>query len=198
VAIARDVWGHVQRQLLDLPPSAPPSNVRLVSVPQHTIHVGEGDTGWHSDRLKGRARDLFVSWERAIETGKTRRAARLRAAWMHTAHVDRVSYARETARERGLRLDPMGRGPLVDRPTVHYRDRLPWELTPIGHYGFDELPHRAASVVETWNGSGWVFDRLYVADEPACSGHFPTHSLIGAISQDGRSSEWFVLDRWAS
>lgn len=195
MAIARqpDLWGHVQRQLLERPP-----NVRLVPVPQPTIHVGEGDPGWHVERLQGRADDIFNAWLRALDGGKTRKARRLRAAWMHTAHMDRLAYAREIARERGLRLDPMGRGPLVDRPTVHYRDRLPWGLKPLGHYESDDLPYRAASVVETWNGSGWVFDRLYLADEPVCSGHFPAHSLIGAISQDGRSADWFVLDRWAS
>jgi hypothetical protein len=150
------------------------------------------------DKFRSRADELMAAWERAVETGKTRRAARLRSAWVHTAHLDRLAYARQTAMERGLRLDSMGRGPLVDIPTVHYRDRLPWDLTPLGHYDLDALPYRAASVVEAWNGSGWVFDRLYVADEPACSGHFPTHSLIGAISADGRSAEWFVLDRWAS
>jgi hypothetical protein len=92
----------------------------------------------------------------------------------------------------------MGPGPVVDGPSVHYRDRLPWGLTPLGHYDLDTLPYRAASVVETWNGSGWVFDRLYLATEPVSSGHFPVHSLIGAISADGRSAEWFVLDRWAT
>jgi hypothetical protein len=30
------------------------------------------------------------------------------------------------------------------------------------------------------------------------SGHFPVHDLIGAVSSDGRSADWFVLDRWAS
>lgn len=193
MAIARDLWGHVQRQYLEIPP-----NVRLVPVPQYTVHVGEGDTGWHDERFRTRAEELITLWAAALQAGKPRRARRLRAAWVHTAHLDRLAYARETARERGLRLDPIGRGPLVDTPTVHYRDRLPWALKPLGHYEVDELPHRAASVVETWNGSGWVFDRLYLADEPVCSGHFPAHSLIGAISEDGRSAEWFVLDRWAS
>lgn len=193
MAIARDPWAHVQRQLLEMP-----HNVRLVSVPQRTVHVGEGDTGWHADKFRSRAEELFVAWEKALDAGKMRRAARLRSAWMHTSHIDRLAFARETARERGLRLDPMGRGPLVDRPTVHYRDRLPWALKPLGHYDLDELPYRAEAVVESWNGSGWVFDRLYVADEPICSGHFPTHTLVGAISADGRTAEWFALDRWAS
>lgn len=195
MAIAQqpDLWGHFQRRVFDPQPA-----VRLVPPPQRTVHVGEGDPGWHLDRFRDRAAELFEAWQKAIQAGRRRRANRLRSAWMHTAHLDRLAYAREVARRRGLRLDPMGRGPLVDRPTVHYRDRLPWALTPLGHYDIDELPHRAASVVEAWNGSGWIFDRLYVADEPACSGHFPTHSLIGAVSADGRMCEWFLLDRWAS
>lgn len=193
MAVARDPWGHVQRQLLDLPP-----NITLVSVPQPTVHVGQGDTGWHAGRFRERADQLLETWERALAAGKERKARRLRSAWMHTSHLDRLAYAREVARERGLRLDPMGRGPVVDRPTVHYRDRLPWALKPLGHYELDELPYRAGSVMESWNGSGWVFDRLYVADEPVSSGHFPAHTLIGAISTDGRTADWFALDRWAS
>ena len=193
MAIARDPWGQFQRRFLDTPP-----NVRLVAVAQRTVHVGEGDTGWHTDRFRSRAERLLDAWEAALAAGKTRRAARLRSAWMHAVHQDRLAYAREMARLKGLRLDPMGRGPVVDHPVVHYRDRLPWSLKPLGPYDLEELPDRAASVVETWNGSGWVFDRLYVADEPVCSGHFPTHSLIGAISPDGRAADWFALDRWAS
>ena len=95
-------------------------------------------------------------------------------------------------------MDPIGRGPVIDRPTVHYRDRLPWSLTPVGRYLDRRLPDRATAVLETWNGTGKVFDGLCVADEPCSSGHFPAHSLIGAISPDGRSGDWFVLDRWAS
>ena len=195
LAIARqpDLWGYVQKQYLEPAPA-----VRLVPVPQRTVHVGEGDTGWHLTRLGERAAELFESWEKAVAAGKIRRANRLRSAWLHTAHSDRMAYAREIARERGLRLDPIGRGPILDRQTVHYRDRLPWTMTPLGHYEAEALPHRAESVVEAWNGSGWVFDRLYIADEPMCSGHFPTHALIGAISADGRTADWFVLDRWAS
>lgn len=195
MAIARssDVWGHVQQQLLDLPPS-----VRLVPFQGPTIQVGEGDPGWFLDRYRAKADEIFVAWERALVRGRKRKAARLHAAWMHALHADRLAYAREIARERGLRLDPMGHGPVVDVPLTHYRDRLPWNLTPIGHYDPEALPYRAASVVETWNGSGWVFDRLYVADEPVCTGNFPAHSLIGAISPDARTSDWFVLDRWAS
>lgn len=196
MAIARqsgDVWGYVQRQFLEKPP-----NVRLVPMPQRTLHISEPQPDWHTERFQSRADELFTAWERALHVGKERRAGRLRSAWMHTAHLDRIAYAREVAQERGLRLDSMGRGPLVDHPTVHYRDRLPWALVPADRYATHELPDRAAAVIEMWNGSGWVFDQLYVADEPVSSGHFPVHSLIGAISQDGRSSEWFVLDRWAS
>jgi hypothetical protein len=188
-----DVWGHVQRQLLDHS-----ANVRLVPMPQRTVQVTEPDLEWHTQRFGRRAEELFQAWEQALVAGRSRRAARLRSAWMHTAHLDRIAYAREVAEERGLRLDAMGRGPLVDRATVHYRDRLPWVLTPAGRYDTETLPDRAASVIETWNGSGWVFDSFYVADEPVSSGHFPVHSLIGAVSPDGRTADWFILDRWAS
>jgi hypothetical protein len=60
------------------------------------------------------------------------------------------------------------------------------------------LPNRAEDVVETWNGAGNTFDALFIADEPIASGHFPVHDLVGAVSVDGRSGDWFILDRWAS
>jgi hypothetical protein len=163
-----------------------------------TLHVRAPEDTWHKDAIHDRADELLSSLQTAVADGRGRRARRLRASWLHQVHLDRLAFARETARERGLRLDPIGRGPVVDRPTVHYRDRLPWYLTPVGRYGDERLPDRAASVIDGWNGSGGVFDTLFIADQPVSSGHFPVHSLIGAISADGRTGDWFVLDRWAS
>lgn len=162
------------------------------------LHVCITDEAWHSDRHRNRAGELFGALEQAVAGGRERKADRLRAAWAHQVHMDRVAWARDTARERGLRFDPIGRGPLVDRPTLHLRDRLPWYLTPVTRYRDNRLPDRAVRVLDLWNGTGNVFDRLYVADEPISSGHFPVHSLVSAISPDGRSGDWFVLDRWAS
>jgi hypothetical protein len=136
--------------------------------------------------------------EKALAAGRTAKAAQHRATFMYNVHVDRLAKARSTARQNGLRLDPMGRGPLPELPTLHYRDRLPWGLVPLGRYDHDDLPDRASSVVEAWNALGEVFDRYVVADEPPGVAPFPTHCLIGAISADGRSADWFVLDRWAS
>jgi hypothetical protein len=186
-----DLWRHVQEQVWA------GDNVRVLPLAE-TVHVCADDEVWHLDRFHGRADLLFAALERAIIDGKHRRARRLRTAWVHQVHLDRLAWARETAAERGLRLDPIGRGPVIDRPTVHYRDKLPWYLTPVGRYLDDRLPDRATSVLDGWNGTGKVFDSLCVADEPVGSGHFPAHSLIGTISPDGRSGDWFVLDRWAS
>lgn len=197
MAIARsgDLWAHVQRQVWPTDEGA--GNVRMLPLTR-TVHICADDEVWHLDICRARADALFADFETAVAAGRDRRAGRLRAAWIRQVHADRVAWARRTARDRGLRMDPIGRGPVIDRPLVHYRDRLPWYLTPIGRYLDRRLPDRATAVLETWNGTGKVFDGLCVADEPVASGHFPAHSLIGAISPDGRSGDWFVLDRWAS
>ena len=197
MAIARDsgdLFAHVQRQVWPVEAHA---NVRMLPLAP-TVHVSADDEAWHGDLCHGRADAIFIDLEAAVAAGRDRRARRLRAAWVRQVHADRIAWARQTARDRGLRMDAIGRGPVIDRPTVHYRDKLPWYLTPIDRYLDRRLPDRATSVVETWNGTGKVFDGLCVADEPVQSGHFPAHSLIGAISPDGRSGDWFVLDRWAS
>jgi hypothetical protein len=189
-----DLFAHVQRRAW---PVDTGDNVRVLPLAE-TLHVCADDEAWHVELCHGRADALFVRLEAAVAAGRDRRAARLRAAWVRQVHADRIAWARQTARDRGLRMDLIGRGPVIDRPTVHYRDRLPWYLTPVGRYLDVRLPDRATSVLDGWNGTGKVFDSLCVADEPVNSGHFPAHSLIGTISPDGRAGEWFVLDRWAS
>lgn len=196
VAIARDpgdLWAHVQKQVW----AGAEGNLRVLPSAD-TLHVCADDETWFSDRIRGRADELLASLEAAVTSGRLRRAERLRAAWIHQVHLDRIAWAKRTAAERGLRLDPIGRGPVIDRPTVHYRDRLPWYLTPVTRYLDRRLPDRASAVLDGWNGTGKVFDGLCVADEPVSSDHFPAHSLIGTISPDGRAGDWFVLDRWAS
>lgn len=188
---SKDLFGQVQRTVFEA------SNVRMLPT-STTLHVSPDEPGWHSLAHKARAGVLFDAYERAMVDGRVRRAERLLHGWLHQVHLDRLAYLREVALDRGLRLDPIGRGPVVDRPHVHYRDRLPWYLTPVGRYEDARLPDRANGVVETWNGAGTTFDGLFIADEPVSSGHFPVHDLIGAVSTDGRTGDWFVLDRWAS
>lgn len=196
MAIARkstDLWGYVQRGLLE--EVAPTNTVRLFAP---TLHLREvSDTGWHFERNAQRAEAHFAGLVAAIAGGRTRRAKRLRAAWLHDVHSDRVAHTREFASRTGLRLEPIGKGPIVDLATVHYRDRLPWVVTPLAPYQDERLPLRSATVVEEWDRSGDLFDRYYIADEPRTTS-LHTHCLIGAISTDGRCSDWFVLDRWAS
>lgn len=193
-----DLWQHVQRQVW--PPDDPSDALPTVRVlpGAQTLHVCADDECWHTEGCHGRADELLEQLEHALAAGQSRRAGRLRTRWLHQVHLDRIAWAKATAAERGLRLDPIGRGPVIDRPTVHYRDRLPWYLTPVSRYLDRRLPDRATAVLDGWNGTGKVFDGLCVADEPVGSGHFPAHSLIGAISPDGRTGDWFVLDRWAS
>jgi hypothetical protein len=58
------------------------------------------------------------------------------------------------------------------------------------------LPERAAEIKAEWEGAGAVFDTFCVADEPTGGAPVRCRSLIGVLSADGATGEWFVLDRW--
>lgn len=203
-----DIWQHVQRRAWEdaaVPRRSgaegqqTPSHVRKLPFPvSTTVQVCCDEPDWHSDRYRDRAAAALSRLEKAIAAGRFAKAASCRTAFLHNVQLDRLGRARTAARENGLRLDPMGRGPLPELPVVHYRDRLPWGLVPIARYSSDDLPDRASLVVDAWNALGETFDRYIVADEPPGVAPFPTHCLIGAISADGRHADWFVLDRWAS
>jgi hypothetical protein len=189
-----DLWGYVQRAFLEevAPRDYSSRTVRLIAPP--TVALRE-PLAWHDPAAEAKATVHLAALEKALAAGKPRRAARCRAAYVQTLHSDRVSHARATARREGLRLEPMGRGPVLDTPTVYYRDRLPWGIRPLSAYRDDRLPPRTAAIVERWNEAGEVFDRYYMADEPRTT-CFPTQSLIGVIAAE-RAADWFVLDRWA-
>jgi len=203
VAIARrsDLWGYVQRALLEevgssSRPEAPQyysRTVRLIAPP--TIALRE-QLDWHNPDNERKASAHLASLDEALARGRGRRADRARTAFLQLLHTDRVAGARAAAGRIGLRLDPMGRGPVFDRPTVYYRDRLPWFIQPVSSYGDDCLPPRASSIVDAWNTAGEIFDRYYTAEEPRTT-CFATQSLIGVIGTDATSGDWFALDRWA-
>jgi len=206
VAIAKDsidLWTHVQKRtregVKDAAKAAPSKGVRTFPFPVvRTVRLADSEPSWCIDRNRDRAQSAYAELVRALDSGSHRRARKARAAWMAAVHRDRLAHAKEVAGTCELRLDPMGRGPLVDLPTTHYRDRLPWSLLPLQRYDDDNLPLRASSILDAWNEHGDIFDRYYLAHEPRCSASIPTHALIGVISGDGRSADWFALDRWAS
>jgi hypothetical protein len=206
VAISKqttDIWAHVQqdvarRRRTDRTDERRNGNTVPFPVAARTIELRNDPPAWHDPANQARAEQLFGELEGALYAGKARRAERLRAAWLRTLHTDRLGRARTSAASNSLRLDPMGRGPVVDRPTLHFRDRLPWGLLPLSPYDGAGLPDRARSIVDEWTSLGEAFDSFVVADEPPGTASFPTHCLIGAISIDGRQADWFVLDRWAS
>lgn len=189
-----DLWGYVQRSVAE---EADPVVRTLPTPVAPTVKLRHPDQEWHSARNRDRANAQLQRLSDAIASGNTKRADRLRSAWLHTLQADRLSRARAVSCEQGLRLDAIGRGPLCDNSTTHYRDRLPWGVTPLATYGDDRVPDRAAAVIDEWNGAGDVFDAYFLADEPP-SNSMRAQSLIGAISPDGTTAEWFVLDRWAS
>ena len=194
-----DIWAHVQRRAWE-DAAAQGSHVRRLPYPAlgRTVQITVDEPAWRNDRFRERGEAALARLDKALAAGKTAKAEAARTAFLYNVHLDRVAGARTTARSNGLRLDPMGRGPVPELPTLHYRDRLPWALFPITRYEHEDLPDRASSVVDAWNALGDLFDRYIVADEPPGVAPFPTHCLIGAISADGRTADWFVLDRWAS
>lgn len=196
-----------------LAPRAPsrPTHLRPVNtpapssdtVPAYTVHIDDDDPRerWFLAQHRERAGATLGWLEQALERGDEGRARRLRATYLGVVHADRLAWARHLAQREGLRLDPTGRGPVLHRPTLYLRDRLPWYVVPLDT-GFPPgpacLPERAARTRTAWKAAGAPFDVCYLADEPAGSSPVPCHSLIGVISPDGRKGEWFVLDRWGS
>jgi hypothetical protein len=210
LAIAKrstDLWGYVQRAILeDAPLGAPLKGAEPSGAPQYysrTVRLIAPPTvalrdplDWHSETSEAKAGAHLDALQSAVAGGRSRRAARHRTAYLQCLHSDRVAKARSTADMTGLRLDPMGRGPVLDRPTLYYRDRLPWTIVPVSPYRDDRLPPRAGSIVEEWNSAGELFDAYYLADEPRTT-CFPTQSLIGVVTTQARTGDWFILDRWA-
>lgn len=194
-----DIWKHVQRRAWE-DAGAEAGNVRRLpfGTVTPTVTICADEPSWFSDRYRERGEAAIAGMEKALAAGRQKKADAHRMAYAYNVHLDRLAKARSAARDNGLRLDPMGRGPLPDLPVLHYRDRLPWGLIPVARYDHDDLPDRASSVIDAWNGLGEVFDRYIVAHEPPGVAPFPTHCLIGAVSCDGRTADWFVLDRWAT
>lgn len=192
-----DLWGHVQRSLLD---TGPLTEAPVIPLPRPAgdphVRVDDLDTApaWHADANRARADAIFAELEQAAASGKRRRARRLSRAWLSVLQGDRKALAAELSRERGWRLEAIGRGTVVDRPTVLYRDRLPWVLRPSEDPN-TAMPARAAAVRDRWMRER-VFDAFLVADEPSGRGPIPCRSLLGVLSPDGRGAEWFILDRW--
>lgn len=193
-----DLWGYVQRALLEesRPPDGrlPANTIPLRLYPTIRLRDAE-EAGWHSPRNAARAARHLRRLEAAASQGRLRAATRRRSSWLNVLHADRLEHARFVAQAAGLRCDPMGHGPFLDRPGVVYRDRLPWVVEPLSPFGDPSLPNRAAAVMSEWYERGDVFDRFYRAEEPPTS-QLDTHCLIGVVRTNG-TANWFTLDRWA-
>ncbi|HVE91034.1 MAG TPA: hypothetical protein VNE62_01860 [Actinomycetota bacterium] len=215
---------------------------------------------WFHEANRRRAHVLLGRLEKAVASGRLRRAEHVRMLFLAAVQGDRVARAKAAARRRGLRMERAGRGPLLDHPVLHQQRRLAWRIYPLEGFHGIELPERAARVKAAWDTEGGVFDRYYLADEvpepasaavgrlvtlhaakagsaaavtagrsaatgagraagalagaagrvasaivsaPALASAatsraivMPDPCLIGVISPDGRSGEWFILDRW--
>jgi hypothetical protein len=192
-----DLWGHVQRSLLE-PDEHTEAEVIPLPTPTRDPHLKVDDLAdgpiWHVELNRQRADAVFTALEQAAGAGDDRKVRRLSRLWLSILQADRRSLAAEVSKAKGWRFEAIGRGPLVDRPTVVYRDRLPWVLRP-ADAGDDLLSERAARIRDRWADER-VFDGFVVADEPNGHSPIPCRSLIGVLSPDGRTAEWFILDRW--
>jgi hypothetical protein len=200
-----DLWGHVQRLLSEQTREgrttvATPGGTTIPLPRRHHVDVEDDPPAqpWHDEDRRDRADLILGLLEDAVASGRRRHADRLRAAWLRGLQTDRVARVRWIGSERSMRCDPNGRGPLFDGPAVHYRDRLPWSIVPVTGSVDLALPARAARTLRAWEEHGAVFDRWYVAQHPVGSAPVPCYSLIGVISSDGLSGDWFVLDRWGA
>lgn len=158
----------------------PPRVVIVDREPVGLVAVGDGrptpdfaglpylqTTTWTAPAARRRALDLYDAYLRALEHDRPRRAARLWTRFAATVRGDRIALARRIAAANGLGLERAGRGPLFDRPVVHRQHRAAWKIYPLEALHGIELPPRAASIKQTWEGAGSPFARWYLADEIA-------------------------------
>lgn len=180
-------------------------DLRVVGpAPALTIVASEAapETDWVLEVNRRRGESLLGRLEDALRRGRSRHADRLRAEFLGVVHQDRIASACLAARDAGLRFEPVGHGDLVDVPTLYQLRRTPWHVRPLGPPHDPGLPEGARHAKAIWDGHADAFDALYEAveaPEPARAPSDPRGTrayLVGVISADGVTGDWFVLDDW--
>lgn len=157
---------------------------------------------WVLDGNRQRAESVLVRLEAAVRAGRSRRADRLRREFLRIVQQDRTAAACLAAREEGLRLEPVGHGDVLDVPTLYRLRRTPWHVHRLAGRTEPPLPDHARHAKDAWERRGELFDAVYrateapeVLDGPETPR--PRRSfLVGVISADGATGDWFVLDDW--
>ncbi len=157
---------------------------------------------WVLEGNRRRAEGVLARLEAAVEAGRRRRADRLRREFLGIVQQDRTAAACLAAREENLRLEPVGHGEVLDLPTLYRLRRTPWDVRRLTGAADPTLPSHARDAKDAWQGHEGLFDALYRATEapealegPATP-RTPRSFLIGVISADGATGDWFVLDDW--
>lgn len=175
-------------------PEAPAVVIRAEPAPE--------ESDWVLDGNRRRAEAVLARLEAAVHAGRRRRADRLRREFLRVVQQDRTAAACLAARDEGLRLEPVGHGDLLDVPTLYRLRRTPWDVRPMPRGPDGTLPDHARSAKDAWERRGRLFDALYRATEApevldGPDTPRPRRSfLIGVISADGTTGDWFVLDDW--
>lgn len=180
-------------------------DLRVVrSAPPPTSIDARSDEGeaWALAGNRRRAEGVLAKLESAVRTGRQRRADRLRAEFLGIVQQDRTAAACLTARDENLRLEPVGHGDLLEAPTLYQLRRTPWRVRPLTAADDPDLPEAARRTRDAWRRHHGLFDALYRAteapelldgpDTPRPARSF----LIGVISADGSTGDWFVLADW--
>lgn len=175
-----------------------------VHTPTLTIVDTDDGTGtdWVLDCNRRRGEALLERLQGALRRGRARHADRLRTEFLGVVHQDRIAAACLAARDAGLLLEPVGHGDVLDRPGPYQLRRTPWRVRPLTATDGAELPEHARHARAVWGSQPMAFDALYEATEAPDLGGMPADPrppkgfLIGVISADGLTGDWFVLADW--
>ena len=147
---------------------APPNRLR----PLMSKYIAEGTCKGEGSRIQNQAEASDNGC--AVGTG----VDRMQAAGFNTVQADATPAALAALAARGLKaMVWIGQWNKRSCTWEIPDSRLPSVIGPIEH---------SPAILA-----------YYLADEPRTT-CFPTQSLVGIIGNDGRSGDWFVLDRWAS
>lgn len=140
--------------------------------------------GWHDASLRTRFMDVLST----LTTASPRRTRRLRIQAATLIYADRVSELRYHARMKGLRLELLGEGPVVQTKIIVSIGGRRLSARPINVVAND-LDLRTREVARCW---GTRFDAYYLA----LADNNLHLALVGAIeSPTANWGSWFVLER---
>lgn len=166
-----------------------PASGRLGVLQQHV---------WHSPRLRQEAEERANRVGLAHRKGQPETAEAEVIQLVRLRDLDRVEKTLAMARVQHLFLEPVGSGPLPDRPFLLPLRHNDWRVYPLGAYHGIEIPSQARDAVLRWEALSLAFDRYYVAEEVSRSQaerlqRTPTARLARLLA---RALGWLATHGW--